>query len=192
MKLELQVAVCVIALICHTGCTSKVTAPSRPSVVPSVAVWAGGVDGGSFFECDTDTTHNVNRCLVYNDHTGDVEGGGFFRLADTNRAATRDELRFQFFGGEDRIELEGHTLVRVQPVRPIGLPHNAVLTNGLFISCGQIVLGSTDCSVYRPDGSTYFRGRFLADTGTPKLEYKFFDLSDRTIYLVGGGTLVAE
>lgn len=134
-----------------------------------------------FFECDTDTAHNVNRCLVYNDHTGDVAGGGFFRLADTNRAATRDELRFQFFDGEDRIEVEGHTLVRVQPVRPNGLPPDAVLTNGLFISCGQIVSDSTDCSIYRPDGGKYFSGRFVADAQTPKLESKFFELSDRTI-----------
>ena len=192
MKLELQVAGCVIALILHTGCTSKATAPTKPSGVPPIAVWTGGVDGGSFFECDTDTAHNVNRCLVYNDHTGDVAGGGFFRLADANRAATRDELRFQFFDGVDRIEVEGHTLVRVQPVRPNGLPPDAVLTNGLFISCGKIVSGSTDCSIYRPDGGKYFSARFVADAGTPKLEYKFFDLSDRTIYLVGGDTLVAR
>ena len=192
MRLELHVAVCLIALVFDSGCTSKATAPAKPSGVPPNAVWAGGVDGGSFFECDTDTTHNVNRCLVYNDYTGDVAGGGFFRLADANRAATRDELRFQFFDGEDRIEVEGHTLVRVPPIRPIGLPPGAVLANGLFISCGQIVSGSTDCSIYRPDGGKYFNGRFVADTGTTKLEYKFFDLSDRTIYLVGGNTLVAR
>jgi hypothetical protein len=161
-------------------------------VVPPFAVWAGGADGGSFFECDTDTSHNVNRCLVYNDRTGDVEGGGFFRLADANRAATRDELRFQFFEGEDSIEVEGHTFVRVQPVRPNGLPPDAVLTNGLFISCRQIISGSTDCSIYRPDGGKYFSGRFVTHAGAPKLEYKFFDLSDRTIYLVGGDTLIAR
>jgi len=192
MKAELLVATFLILPFVQTGCTSKVTAPPRPSSVPTSATWAGGVDGGSFFECDTDTTNNINRCLVYNDHTGDVAGGGFFRLADTNRAATHDELRFQFFDGEDRIEVEGHTLVRVQPVRPTGLPPDAVLTNGLFISCGQIVSGRTDCSIYRPDGGKYFSGRFASDAGNPKLEYKFFDLSTRTIYLLGGGTLVAR
>ena len=73
------------------------------------------MDSGCFFECDTDTAHNVNRCLVYNDYTGDVAGGGFFRLADANRAAARDELRFQFFDGEDRIEFEDTRLSGCRP-----------------------------------------------------------------------------
>jgi len=60
-----------------TGCNSKVTPPPKPSSVPANAVWAGGPDGGSFIECDVDAEHNVNRCLAYNEFTGDVTGEAF-------------------------------------------------------------------------------------------------------------------
>jgi hypothetical protein len=111
-------------------------------------VWASGVDGGNFFECDIDTTHNVNRCLVYNDATGDVAGGGFFRLSGPNRAARLDELRFQFFDG-DHIALSAGTLISVQPIRPPEIPQNSAFANGLFISCNKVVSVTTECSIYR-------------------------------------------
>jgi hypothetical protein len=155
-------------------------------------VWAGGVDGGNFLDCDVDTAHDVNRCLVYNDATGDVAGGGFFRLSGANRAARLDELRFQFFDG-DNIVLSVGALIPVPPIRPPDMPQKSVFANGLFISCDKVVSGTTECSIYRPNGSVYFRGLFAVESATTdKLNYKFFDLSDRTIYLVGGGALVAR
>jgi hypothetical protein len=191
MKRIAVASACLLVTIA-VSCNSKPTAPPRPSLIPNAAVWAGGVDGGSFFECDVDTAHDVNRCLVYNDSTGDVAGGGFFRLSGANRAARADELQFQFFDGDD-ISLSVGTLVPVPPIRPHGIPQDSMFANGLFIYCSKVVSSKTDCSIYRPDGSDYFRGTFVADSAsTDKLDYKFFDLSDRTINLVGGGALVAK
>jgi hypothetical protein len=191
---QLLIALVWLIALALSACTSKATAPSKPSLVPIAAVWAGGVDGGSFFECDVDTEQNVNRCLVYNDHTGDVEGGGFFQLSGVHRAARLDELKYRFFDG-DRIYVHAGTLERVEPITPSGIPKGSVFTNGLFIHCVEVASGSTQCEVYRPDGSEYYKGSFVADTalgGKIQDGYKFFDLSDRTIHLVSGGALVSR
>ena len=70
----MKITLIILCLLTMTtiGCKSKVEAPPRPPLVPATAVWAGGVDGGDFFECDVDEKHSVNRCLIYNDSTGDV------------------------------------------------------------------------------------------------------------------------
>jgi hypothetical protein len=179
-----------------TGCSSNVTPPPKPSLVPASAVWAGGPDGGSFIECDVGAQHNVNRCLAYKEFTGDVTGGGFFQLSGSARAARLDELRFNGFDG-DRIYLEKGMLIPTQPIPPVTIPKNSVFTSGLFISCPDAGSPKTDCSIYRPDGGQYFKGEFVF-TGEHKtavkdeFSFKFFDLSDRTIYLEGGGTYVAK
>jgi hypothetical protein len=183
-----------LLVLALSACTSKPAAPRKPSLVPNTAVWAGGVDGGSFFQCDADTERNVNRCLVYNDQTGDVEGGGSFQLSGPNRAAREDELQYRFFDGH-RIYIAAGTLVPVEPTRPGGIPKDSVFANGLFIHCGDVTSGRTQCEVYRPDGSEYFKGFFVPDAalgGQVEDGYKFFDLSDRTLHLVGGGALVAR
>ncbi len=170
--------------------------PARPPLVPISAVWAGGWDGGNFFECSVDEKHDVDRCLVYNDSSGDVEGGGFFQLKQSHRAAQTGELKFEFFDGE-KIELAGGSwLAPVQAVRPEPIPSNATFANGLFISCEDLRSGTAHCSIYRPDGALYFEGRFSLEAG-PSAErghwrYKFFSLSDRTISLEGGGSMVSK
>lgn len=179
-----------------TGCHSKVTPPPKPPLVPANAVWAGGPDGGSFIECDVDAEHNVNRCLAYNESTGDVTGGGFFQLSGSARAARSDELRFNAFDG-NRIYLEKGMLIPTQHIRSVTIPKNSVFTSGLFISCRDAGSLKTNCSIYRPDGGLYFHGEFIF-TGQSNTEvkdefsFKFFALSDRTIYLEGGGTYVAK
>jgi hypothetical protein len=193
MKHSLSGLMLLLALAL-SACTSKPAAPTKPSLVPNTAVWAGGVDGGSFFQCDVDTQRNVNRCLVYNDYTGDVAGGGFFQLSGLNRAARKDELKYRFFDG-DRIYLAAGVLIPVEPVRPSGIPKGSMFVNGLFIQCDQVSSGTTTCAIYRPDGSGYFKGVFVPDAtlgGKVEDGYKFFDLSDRTIRLAGGGALVSR
>lgn len=131
---------------------------------------------------------------MYNDHTGDVEGGGFFRISDANRAARNDELQYRFFDG-DHIYLASGTLIRVEVISPKGLPDDAVFANGLFIHCGDMSSSRAQCEIYRPDGSEYFSGSFVADTvlgGNSRDGFKFFDLSDRTINLLSGGALVSR
>jgi len=176
------------------GCKSRPTAPSRPPIVPNAAVWAGGLDGGSFFECDVDSQNDVNRCIVYNDHTGDVVGGGYFRLRGVNHAARRSELQFRFFDGHT-IALSGGTLMPVQPVPSTAIPKTAVFANGLFIDCREVASRLANCSIYRPDGAMYFEGTFAPDTtpsGELEFNFKYFDLTDRTIYMENGGSLVAR
>jgi hypothetical protein len=183
-----------LALALASCTTSKPKAPPRPALVPDTAVWAGGVDGGNFFECDVDGQDNVNRCLVYNDYTGDVDGGGFFRLSGLNRPARADELQYLFFDG-DLIHIASGTLVPVEPIRPNAVPNSSAFANGLFIYCGETISNKTECSIYRPNGSQYFKGSFSVDptpTTEIKHEYKFFGLSERTIYLESGGALVAR
>jgi hypothetical protein len=66
----------------------------------------------------------------------------------------------------------------------------------LTISCDKAETLKTDCAIYRPDGSLYFKGEFIFDgkrTGTPEeLNFKYFTLTDRTIQPKGGRTFVAK
>jgi hypothetical protein len=176
------------------GCKSTPQAPARPSLVPQTAVWAGGVDGGSFIECDVDSTNDVNRCLAYNEYTGNVEGGGFFQLSGLKRAAHQDELHYRGFDG-DRIYLTTGVLEPVKPIKPDAVPNDSTFANGLFIRCGNQVSDRVQCAIYRPDGSQYFYGSFVSDVklgGKVTDGYKFFELSNRTINLESGGALVAK
>jgi hypothetical protein len=178
------------------GPKSKVEAPPRPTLVPASALWAGGADGGSFIECDVDEKHNVNRCLVYNDSTGDLNDGGFFQLSSLHRAARPNELKFEGADGERIFLADGKSLVHVEPIRPEQIPSTSVFANGLFIACDDLASAKTGCSIYRPDGTLYFQGNFSFE-GEPLTEhgdrhYKFFDLSGRTIYLEGGGKLLSK
>ncbi len=195
MKLGRMILFCLLASAA-VGCKSKVEAPPKPSLIPAAAVWAGGADGGRFIECDVDEKHNVNRCLAYNDSTGDVEFGGFFRFSAAGRAARTNELKFEYFNGESVHLASGNVLVAIKPIRPEGIPKGSVFTNGLFIYCDHPESATTDCSIYRPDGGLYFKGMFAfeGEPGTELRErtYKFFDLSTRTISLEGSGTLVSK
>lgn len=176
------------------GCKSKVEAPPKPPLVPAAAVWAGGPDGGSFIECDVDEKHNVNHCLMYNDFTGDVEGGGFFQLKGLRRAALANELNYDGTDNERIYLAHGKILVPVQPIRPEAVPATSIFAGGLFISCGEPQSARTVCWIYRPDGGVYFQGTFSFEGERPYGERnpKYFSLSDRTIYLLGGDSFVSK
>jgi len=186
-----------LLLMAGLGCQSKPAPPPRPDVVPTQAVWVAAPDeGGSFLQCDTDTKHNVNRCLAYNEFTGDVEAGGFYQLEGLARAATPDELHIRSFDGT-RIGLTNGTLAPVPPIRPEGVPPTTTFANGLFFSCGGVHAGAIDCVIYRPDGHVYYAGSFayrnLGGDATPTATaIKYFHLSDRTIHLEDGDKLVAK
>jgi len=62
--------------------------------------------------------------------TGDVEGGGFFRLSSLNRAASSAELKYSSFDG-DRIELASGTLVPIEPIRPGSIPAPRPTVSGI-------------------------------------------------------------
>lgn len=190
--IRISAIVCLCFTVGAIGCNPRAEAPARQASVPKAAIWAGGVDGGSFIECDVDTAHNVNRCLAYNDHTGDVEGGGFYQLSGERRAARRDELRYAFFDGDEIHLSRGGVLAPVAPLKPSNIAPSAMFANGLFIDCAPSS-GDLHCTIHRPDGGEYFRGIFHAESAADVSGgYKFFDLSDRSIHLVGGGALVSK
>jgi hypothetical protein len=96
---------------CHNAPSLEPT--TRPSGVPSTALWAGGADGGAYIECSVNEERNVNHCTVWNDYTGQVAESGDFRLVKENRAATNTELRFRGVAG-GVIFLEGNLMLKLQ------------------------------------------------------------------------------
>jgi len=106
-KFRLLVVFLSVTSAISAGC--KQQAPSRPKGVPASAVWAGGVDGGAFFECAPSRQGEPNTCTVYNDRTGEVYMKGKFVLAGQSRGAKADELKYDSADG-NRIYLE-HDLV---------------------------------------------------------------------------------
>ena len=101
----------VAALLFSLSCQREL--PVRPPGVPANAVWAGGPDGGRWVSCST--VGETNNCVVYNDHTGEVEMQGSFVLADTRRAASETELVFEGSPDGTSIHLRGGK--RLVPVK---------------------------------------------------------------------------
>ena len=96
-----------------TGCYRKFP-PDRPAGVPSEAIWAGGLDGGSFILCEVDPNRKVNKCTVYNDYTGQIMEHGDFRLKAEDRAARAEELKYAWADWGGMIGLaDGRVLKRV-------------------------------------------------------------------------------
>jgi hypothetical protein len=94
-----SVAIAIVLLA--IGCRREARPPDRPKGVPGTAVWAGGSDGGSWFECRAAAGRSANFCTVYNDHTGEISAEGYFVLGDGRGAATADQLVFEAFDGKD-------------------------------------------------------------------------------------------
>ncbi len=84
----------VVALVL-SGCRPIVS--KRHAGIPESAVWAGGYDGGAWFNCDVDQDRKVNRCRVYGEQSGELLIQADFRLKRLGRAATRSELRYDSF-----------------------------------------------------------------------------------------------
>src|ERR1700739_3560958 len=83
------------------GCDTMHT---RPSNVPSTAVWADH----AFIDCSRGTPSNGNRCTVYKDDTGEILADGLFTLNSSHFAAAKSDLRYIAFG-KQRIYLENAT-----------------------------------------------------------------------------------
>lgn len=101
------------------SCACRKVPPDRPAGVPPQAVWAGGLDGGSFILCGIDSKKDVNNCVVYNEDTGQVMDRGAFRLRTENRAARTEELQYNWADWNGMIGLaDGQVLKRLQqPLR---------------------------------------------------------------------------
>ncbi len=56
---------------------SNVTSPRKPELVPSSALWAGGVDGGNFILVEKYKDEDrLFFARIYNDFTGEIEYEG--------------------------------------------------------------------------------------------------------------------
>jgi hypothetical protein len=103
----------VITSAFFLGC--KQHAHAKPEGVPSSAVWAGGADGGAFFDCAPSQKNEPNVCTVYHDSTGAIYMKGKFVLQGQGRGAKADELKYNSADG-NKIYLE-HNLV-LSPLSP--------------------------------------------------------------------------
>lgn len=74
------------------GC--KRAEPFRPPSVPQSAVWAGGIDGGAFFQCTPSAHQEANFCTVWEDSNGEVYMKGRYLLEVERRGATASELKY--------------------------------------------------------------------------------------------------
>lgn len=89
----------VLAASWVTSCRPDAT-PTKPTTVPSTAVWVGGADGGAWIDCTVDLERNVNPCTIYDDAKGEVWLRGAFVLRGKGRAASREELVYEAFDGK--------------------------------------------------------------------------------------------
>lgn len=84
--------------------------PERLSGIPSTAVWAGGPDGGAWFECFVDTSRNANWCTVWDDQSGRVIARTQFVEVTTGAGVPVTALQYCFFSGTFIELLDGRRL----------------------------------------------------------------------------------
>ena len=107
-------------LFVGAACTTATT-PDRPATVSSSAVWAGGLDGGAWIDCDpaAKEPHLEYDCEVYTD-SGDVWARGAYIIAERPDGSL--ELsggglfpprisRYNFFNGEHIVVTDSRVLV---------------------------------------------------------------------------------
>jgi len=134
----------------QVGCRPE--AHPRPKGIPCAAVWAGGVDGGNFFDCETTSDRKVLKCTVYNESDGSVMMSGAYCHPGYTMSTTAPAIAFTDY---DAIYLVGGIRLAAcsSPV-PTGVPPGAMLSkNGVFVSCRQV------------DGNGYHCDTFLAADG---------------------------
>ena len=102
-------AACVLLNLMLTGCEHDPAPKQRPTDVPLAAVWVGGTDGGSYYDCSIGS--GANDCTVWNDASGEVTLTGHFILDVQNRPATTTEMKFTGTDGK-RIFLANNLILR--------------------------------------------------------------------------------
>ena len=106
-------AIVVLAATVMSGCYRPYP-PIRPEGVPNSATWAGGLDGGGWVTCSSESTDEHNICTIY-DEEGRTRGPAPYKVKTLNRAAQASELRYKYVTGK-AIGLEGGLeLIQVSP-----------------------------------------------------------------------------
>lgn len=110
---------CVAALL-GAGCRDVgLPPPERPKTVPANAVWAGGPDGGNWFNCKKIAKKWHYECSVYADFDGQLVDGGEYVLKsvhwdEENKEAIveeMDKLTINFNGFDGHAVMLTNTLV---------------------------------------------------------------------------------
>lgn len=153
MAVAVSVAVLFLAVAVYVLCEfflGRAQPPShRPKGVPLNAVWAGGLDGGSYFLCVVDKEKRVNPCTVWNEETGSVIVSGDFWVSGQDRAAIAEELKYGWYDGHViglqvlTSEKRYMTLERVEGIRPLTLCE-VLAKLGSFQGKAVAVLGRLD------------------------------------------------
>jgi hypothetical protein len=86
-----------LLLFLFTSCgTNK---PAKIKGIPETAFWAGGVDGGQWYQVDSiDKQNNTIVCKIYNDNNGELVANRKFKLhcfqskSDINWDNLEDEI----------------------------------------------------------------------------------------------------
>jgi hypothetical protein len=102
-----------LACVSMSGCYRPYP-PARPSRVPAAAAWAGGLDGGGWVACSSDSGE-FNTCSIW-DEEGRTLGPARYTLKTVARAANSSELKYTYVTGK-AIGLEGGLeLVQISPL----------------------------------------------------------------------------
>ncbi len=118
--MRIAVALLVLASVATVACMGRVSPPPRPKGVPLDAVWAGGVDGGSFISCSYNAANGLNLCAVYNDYTGQREAQGQFKISGPTRAEDVGRFAYSAFDGKKIYLKDGSVLAPSVPTVPEG------------------------------------------------------------------------
>ncbi len=111
-------SVAVAALLAGTvACSCKIRRvdpepPARPASVPSTAIWAGGVDGGSFILLEPTKKADQYVAKIYDDSVGDVTFDGVLQLDQHTTAPldVRSPKTFSFWDGDTLYLTDGRSL----------------------------------------------------------------------------------
>ncbi len=93
------------------ACSRSVGPPPRLPGVPAAAVWAGGVDGGNWFDCHQLAGSELSfECAIYNDQTGTLYARGRFLPSQRPPA----DLTFTAYDGSGRIAMSDTSWLMAQ------------------------------------------------------------------------------
>lgn len=117
-----------------SGCKA---AADRPSNVPISAARIGGV----FIDCSVEESSRADRCVVYNEGSGEVQVSGLFELSGAGPEAKQTELRYMAFDGT-RIWLQDarslHPVFLLKYAVPGMASQLASLAGTDALNCGRV------------------------------------------------------
>lgn len=135
LKKYLATAIVVVSLLLTVACEIVDYPPKRPESVDADAVWAGGVDGGSWVTCkDSGAEENTFRCRVF------AEGGGLV----TEDVFTLVTATFRGKAGDPDFEITYHSV-------PQRNSANDLLTTGYSYFDGQAIGLQNHTVLIRPE-----------------------------------------